>query len=314
MQNITLKSDKPLEIKEHENKVRMTNTEAFTLLVIEQNEIKDRDWTHMNYLSDLVNDNFCHYLKVHPDEYIDFMGKHLMVDKYIEPYIKVQLIFEEKDYITEIMYVEVPEGQEDKYILNEFANLLNINEDKIYGNVIINRSYVSSTNNDMHLDNITPDKLLNSLHKRVNTSVILYDSDTESYKEEEIFGPMDVYAEKFFDDKKHTIKKIDFLFLKHNISVWFTQDQYGNSDVCGKLIPSEIKIDKMIVFSIWTDEYRDSLYLNEFKKIIELSNKLEDYNVPAEYNKEEKDELGRDIIKNKYKILNIMFDKYCSNI
>ena len=92
----------------------------------------------------------------------DYHKKKIEVEKYKEPYIKVQLIFEEKDYITEIMYVEVPEGQEDNYILNEFANLLNINEDKIYGNVIINRSYVSSTNNDMHLDNITSDKLLNS--------------------------------------------------------------------------------------------------------------------------------------------------------
>ena len=75
----------------------MTNTEPFTLLVIEPNEIKDRDWSHINYLYDLVNDKFCKYLTVKPDEYIDFMGTHLNVDKYHEPYIKVEVIFEEKD-------------------------------------------------------------------------------------------------------------------------------------------------------------------------------------------------------------------------
>ena len=41
------------------------------------------------------------------------------------------LIFEEKDYITEMMYVEVPEGKEAGHVVNEFANLLNINQDKI---------------------------------------------------------------------------------------------------------------------------------------------------------------------------------------
>jgi hypothetical protein len=309
MQNIVINSDKPIEITEDENKVKMTNTEEFTLLVIEPNEIKDRDWSHINYLSDLANEKFCHYLNVHPDKYIEFIGKHLMIDKYFEPYVKVQLIFEEKDYITEMMYVEVPEGKEDGHVLNEFANLLNINQDKIYGNIIINRSYVSSNNNDMHIDNITSDKLHNSLYKRANTTVILYDSDNEVYKEEDVFGPIDIYAETFFNEKKYNIKKIDFAFLKHNISVWYTEDAYGNENVCGKLIPSEIKIDKMIVFSMWTEDYRDSLYLDEFNKIISLSNKLEEYNVPEEYNKEEKDILGRDIIKNKYKILNIMFEK-----
>jgi hypothetical protein len=310
MQNIVINNDKFIEITEEENKVKMTNTDEFTLLVIEPNEIKDRDWSHINYLSDLVNEKFCHYLNVHPDEYIEFIGKHLMIDKYLEPYVKVQLIFEEKDYITELMYVEVPEGKENGHVLNEFANLLNINQDKIYGNVIINRSYVSSNNNDMHIDNITPDKLHNSLYKRANTTVILYDSDNENYKEESIFGPIDIYAENFFNEKKYNIKKIDFAFLKHNISIWYTEDEYGNNNVCGKLIPSEVKVDKMIVFSMWTEDYRDSLYLDEFKKIISISNKLEDYTVPEEYNKEEKDILGREIIKNKYKILNIMFEKY----
>lgn len=314
MDTVVIKSDKQIVISEEENKVKMTNTTEFTLLVIEPNEIKDRDWSNPNYLHDLVNDNFCHYLKVHPDNYIDFMAKHLMVDKYIEPYVKVQLIFEEKDYITEMMYVEVRKEDEDKYKLNEFANLLNINQDKIYGNVIINRSFVSSKDDNMHLDDLTPDKLQYSLHKRANTTVILYNSDDESYIEEDVFGPIDIYSEKFFGDKKFKIKKLEFEFLKHYINVWFTEDEYGTSDVCGDLIPSNINVDKMIVFSTWTEEYRDSLYLEEFNKIVFLSKKLKDYIVPAEYNKVEKDSLGRDIIKNKYKILNLIYEKIKTNL
>jgi hypothetical protein len=308
METIVIKSDKPIEITEEENKVTMTNTEPFKLLVIEPNQIKDREWAHPNYLYDLVNDTFCHYHSVKPDEYIEFMGKHLNVHEYIEPYIKVEVIFEEKDYITEMMYVEVKKEDHEKYVLNEFANLLNIGEDKIYGNVIINRTYISSNNNDMHLDNITSGKLEYSLYKRANTTVILYDSDNESFKEEEVFGPMDIYAEKFFESKKYNIKKVELPFLKHNICIWYTEDSFGINNIIGKLISENIKIDKMIIFSMWTEDYRDSLYLEDFNKIINLSKKLKDFNTPAEYLTEEKDHLGRNIIKNKYKILNLMFN------
>lgn len=309
MENIVIRADNPIEIKEEENKVKMTNTEHFTLLVIEPNQIKDRDWSHINYLVDLVNENFCQYIKVHPDDYIQFIGKYLQVEKYTEPYIKVQLIFEEKDYVTELMYVEVKKEDEENYQLNEFANLLNINQDKIFGNVIINRSYVSSNNDDMHLDDITPEKLHYSLHKRANTTVILYDSDNETFKEEELFGPMDVYADNYFGDKKYNIKKDEIFFFKHIINIWYTEDEYGINNVLGNLIPNNIKIDKMIVFSMWTEDYRDSLYLDDLNKIIFLSKKLENYITPEEYLKEEKDSLGRDIIKNKYKILNLMYNK-----
>jgi hypothetical protein len=308
MNNIVINTNTPLEITEEQNKVKMTNTEPFTLLVIEPNQIKNRDWSHINYLYDLVNDKFCKYLTVKPDEYVDFMGTNLKIDKYHEPYIKVEVIFEEKNYITEMMYVEVKKEDQEKYELNEFANLLNIGEDKIYGSVIINRTYVSIHNNDMHLDNITPDKLQYSLHKRVNTTVILYDSDNESFKEEEVVGPMDVYSEKFFGDKKYNIKKIELKFLQHNIVIWYTEDEYGNSNICGKLLPENVKVDKMIVFSMWTEEYRDSFYLDELNKIIKLSKKLNDFLVPAEYTKEERDSLGRNIIKNKYKILELIYN------
>lgn len=307
--NIVIKDDVPINITEEENKVKMTNTEHFTLLVIEPSKIKDRDWSHPDYLLNLVNDKFCQYIKVHPDDYIPFIGKYLEIDKYIEPYIKVEVIFEEKNYITEIMYIEVKEEDvlSNKYKLNEFGSLLYMGQDKICGNVIINRTYLSTTNNDMHLDDITPDKLHKSLYKRANTTAILYNSDNEEFKEEDIFGPMDIYADNFFGEKKYNIKKKEVLFLKHVLNIWYTEDSLGMSNILGNLIPSEIKIDKMIVFSMWNEDYRDSLYLTEFNKIILLSKKLNNYDIPTDILKEEKDTLGRDIVKNKYKILDLMY-------
>ena len=63
----------------------------------------------------------------------------------------------------------------------------------------------------------------------------------------------------------------------------------------------------MIIFSMWNEDYRESLYLSEFNKMILLSKKLKDYIVPEEYLTVEKDTIGRDIIKNKYKILDLIY-------
>ena len=306
--NVVIRDDTPINITEEENKVKMTNTDHFTLLVIESNEIKDRDWSHPDYLLNLVNDKFCQYIKVHPEDYIPFIGKYLEIEKYTEPYIKVELIFEEKNYITEIMYIEVKEEDVPKYKLNEFGSLLYMGQDKICGNIIINRTYLSTTNNEMHLDDITPEKLYKSLYKRANTTCILYNQENEEFKEEDIFGPMDIYADNFFGEKKYYIKKKEVLFLKHVINIWYTEDELGMSDIVGNLIPKDIKIDKMIVFSMWNEDYRDSLYLSEFNKMILLSIKLNNFDIPAELVKEEKDTLGRDIIKNKYKILDLIYN------
>jgi hypothetical protein len=165
----------------------------------------------------------------------------------------------------------------------------------------------------MHLDDITPEKLHNSLYKRANTTAILFNSENEKFKEEDIFGPMDIYAENFFGEKKFNIKKKEVLFLKHVINIWYTEDEFGIADIAGNLISKDIKIEKMIVFSMWNEDYRDSLYLSEFNKIILLSIKLNNYEVPTELLKEEKDTLGRDIVKNKYKILDFIYQNNLSN-
>ncbi len=297
-----------------EDKLHFENTEPFTALVITPNKIEERNWADTNYLNDLTNDTFCKYVKVNPNtnDYVNFLEESLDLKGFREynkdePFIKMQVIHEEENYVYEIMYFEMDQGP--GRLLNEFATLLNINNDKIIGNAIVTRSYVSSKDNKMHLDNITPEVIQRMLFRRANTTVVLYDSDDEVYKETLVMGPMDEYAEIFFDEKKFQIKKLELPFLKHNINIWYTEDKYGNLDVCGNLLPETCRVDKMIVFSYWMDEFRDSFTLEEFTKIIYLSKKLTDYATPFEYINEEKDALGRAIIKNKYRVLNQMYEK-----
>ncbi len=69
-------------------------------------------------------------------------------------------------------------------------------------------------------------------------------------------------------------------------------------------------INKCIVFTLINDNVRGNLSMDEFNKIKFLSEKLENYKIPEELNNDDKDEIGRLIIKNKYRILEYMFNKY----
>jgi hypothetical protein len=83
------------------------------------------------------------------------------------------------------------------------------------------------------------------------------------------------------------------------------EDKYGEDNVCGKLV--SCRIDKCIFFSRINDEKRCNLYLNDVKKIIKLSEKLETYIVDKELMKEENDKYGRKIIKNRFRILDNVY-------
>jgi len=296
-----------------EENIKLFNKDPFKVLVISSNTIQDKDWQNPNYLNDLVNGNYCNYVNINPANYLDDIATHLKITRYTDPYIKVQMVSEEKDYIYELMYVEILEGVSTDFLGdekdNEFATLLNINGDIVYGNAILMKTFVSTINNDMYFENITNELVKNVIYRRAHTKVVIYDSDQEAYSNIEVFGPMDEFANDFFSEYKYKIKKIELGFLKHNINIWYSEDTYGILDVCGNLIPELARVNKMIVFSMWSDTYRDSFTLEEFNKIIFLSKKLKSYDLPANYCDDEQDENGRLIVKNKYRILHKYFEE-----
>ena len=146
------------------------------------------------------------------------------------------------------------------------------------------------------------------LEDRVNTSVVTFDNG--DFEEVKVVGPIDQYAESFFDEEdKYKIQKMELAFLRHNINIWFTKFDYGFENVCGNLL-KHLVINKCIVFTLVNDNIRGNLSMDEFNKIKFLSEKLDDFKVPEELDNEDKDDIGRLIIKNKYRILQYMYNKY----
>jgi hypothetical protein len=83
---------------------------------------------------------------------------------------------------------------------------------------------------------------------------------------------------------------------------------YEYNRPCGSLINKNI--EKCIIFTMKSEEFRGNITLDEVKKIVYLSDKLSNYQTPSELLEEKNDSLGRKIIYNKYKVLDYLYNKY----
>lgn len=292
------------------DKLKLENKSDFKLLLIKTNNIQDMNWGDPNYLDNILNSDYVDEVTFSPTQFAVDLGRTLDVEKYELPDVKCTLFYEEPDYHYEILYIDLLPNYKKKEIENQFSLLLQNNGDeKIFGNALIMKTHVPV--NDMKymkISNISRNDIKRILENRVNTSVITFDNG--DYEEKKVVGSMEQYAESFFDEEdKYRIQKMEIAFLRHNINIWFTKFDYGFDNVCGNLL-KHLVINKCIIFTLINDNIRGNLSMDEFNKIKFLSEKLEKYGIPEELQNEDKDNLGRLVIKNKYRILEYMFNKF----
>lgn len=283
------------------------NENEVEVIVIKPNIIKDKDWSSENYLDDLFNNNFVEYHTLNLNNFINDISKLLEITKYDTVEVKTSLYLEEKEHNYEMMYIDFYDHQKKDDLVNELALMIKNNGDeKIYGNVILIKNHLPLNNfKSISMVNFNKNHIITLLNERVNTNIILYDNG--DWYDKKVMGSLDNFAEEFFEDEdKYKIQKLELGFLKHNINIWYTKFEYGEEGVCGKLLKN-LRINKCIVFCQIGNDIRGNIYLDEFDKIKFLSNKLENYNTPEKYTDEEKDNLGRLIIKNRYRVLNDMY-------
>ena len=290
-------------------KIQMEKDITFTCLVIKPGKIST-DWNDMKYAYKLIeNDMLFESVETTSDNFTKVLATKLEIDRYNIPNMNIitEIVGEEigcdnTSIAYDLLYIDMNNSSDYKTNenLNEMASLVNVNEDKIYSNAILFRTKIDSLSGSMMLDNTTKEDMARLLHHRVHTMIVTWD---DIWQEQTVVGDLSLFASEFFDD--NNIIKIEFPFLMHNINIWYTLFSYG-TDPCGKLVNR--KIDKCIWFTMKSEEYRVNLTLNEVKKIIFLSEKLSDYITPAEYTEEKNDTMGRKIVYNKYKVLDLVYN------
>jgi hypothetical protein len=291
-------------------RINVENNDTFDCLIIKQGMIKNISWQDPNYINKIIDLDYIESVKITSETFLDILAKKLDVNKYQVSNMsaKTEIIGEEPYYVYELTYVDLENEKQyhtDENI-NDVANLICINGDKVYSNAILFRNHIPSLSDSMDLCNITKEDLKRLLYKRAYNTIVIGDSFENKYIEDTVIGELEIYAKKYFEGEQY--KKIELAFLMHNINIWYTTGLTENK-ICGNLVDDKY-IDKCIWFTMKTETYRGNLTLDEVKKIINLSLKLSNYQTPPNFTEEKNDKMGRKIIYNKYKVLDQIFHDY----
>ena len=282
----------------------MENTDNFDILIIKPNKINHLSWMDKDYTNKIINLDIFDIIETNNTTFAQTIHSQLQLSdiniKNIN--LKNEIIGEEPYYVYEMLYINTDKSEyETDDNINELGTLLNLNDDKIYRNVIILKSYLPSLTDSMVLENITKNDISRLLYNRVYTKIVVWDWDN-FWKEIEVSGDLTEYVKIFFDGDNY--KKLNIDFLMHDINIWYIPDNYGER-VCGNILDKPI--EKCIWFTMKYEDLRGNLTLEEVKKIIHLSKTLTDYKTPEMFKEEKIDKYKRRIIYNKYKVLDYMY-------
>jgi hypothetical protein len=299
-------TEKIKKLSVQDTDVKLENKNNFNIICIKPNDISSFDYNDPAYLKNIFTLNNYKELPINPEKFTEDIGNFLDIKKHDEIEAKIQFISEDTEHVYEMLYVDIPKEKQKKEIENQLASLINTNGDNIYGNAIILKTHLPLNSNNMCFQDITVEDLQRLLFYRANNIIVTYND--ELWKENTVSGDINIFADNFFGEDKYRIKKKEIAFLMHNINIWYTTFEYAEEKICGNVIND--KIDKCFWFSKMTDIYRTNLKLDEVKKIIKLSEVLESYEPSKELMKDEIDNIGRKIVKNKYRILNKVYLNY----
>lgn len=287
------------------NDVKFENIDEIELLVIDPSFIYQLDHNEPGYLNEILKSVNIQKVSVNPNDFLTKVGELLENEKYAsdDTQIKKEVIHDEPNFLYEIMYLDIDDKEKiTKEIHNGLGTLLNTEENHIFGKVILIKSNIPENNmNTMSFSKVDSSDIYNILNSRVNTKVVIYEDG--EFREEVMNGQIDVYSKRIFNENFYLHKELPFLL--HNLNIHYTHDDYGE-----EFIPNLVKgkVDLAVFYTMTSDELRGNLTLVELKKIITLSNKLDTFVPDKEILKEEKDDMGRDIIKNKYRILEQLYN------
>lgn len=288
-----------------DSQLTFENNDDFDIILIKPDTIDHLDWFHENYTLDLIKLDCYEIINANKNNFLEIISKKLNLEKFKDKTnleVTTQVIFEMPYYIYELIYVNELTEKDD--IINNVASLLNTNENKIYGNAFLMKTFIPSLSKSILITNVAISHIKEILDNRVKTNIVIYDGE---WSNKIVSGNLEEFAKSFFDEE---FKKFETPFLLHNINIWYEPCDGCSTKICGKIL--ERPIYKCFWFTMITDEYRGSIYLDEVKKIIDVSNKMVfPFNAKKEWIDDEKDEFSRKVIKNKYKILDLAHYELC---
>ncbi|ULY68497.1 hypothetical protein [Chlorella virus XW01] len=285
----------------HKEEIKMDNFVNFVGMLIKPNEISNFDFNSSTYLEDIFKNNH-EMFEIEPEKFMENIGTKLQVNNYkIENKVntvKNNVFFQDKNYLYEIIFIDLDKQFQTTDNVNELASLINIEGDQIYGSAVILKTWVPLESLEMKFVDVKLEDIINILAIRKEPLAVILE-DGEYY--EQRIGDLDLFALKFFSEEYYDKKELGI--IHHNLNIWYTKSDFGEK--LTNIV--NVKVDKCIFFSFQFQNYRCDITIDEVKKLIKMAEK-NIFNVDEKILEDETDNLGRIINKNKFRILNMMYN------
>ncbi len=279
----------------------ITEESTFDVLLIKPNNIQHLDYNNVSYISDIINMNCLEIISTDSSKIAHVFADNLN-PKNIDDCIAVtNICYETIDKIYEICFLDVPKEHKTKENLNDIATMLDITEEKIYGNAILLRTNLPLENYSMKLIDSSKESIKTILDARVNHKGVFIGDDNEM--KEMNFRDINTKLKELFGDI-NDVTKYEIPFLKHNFTMYYIKNSYENENKIVKNISESTIYGDVFITSMLTNKMFTDITITEVEKMLVISkygsdmwtSKTSDDNI-------EKDSMDRNIIKSKFRIL-----------
>jgi len=285
----------------------MENENDSTCLLIKYNtDISNINWDCIDYGEKISKLKSYESITFNKDSFSDIIVESLLIKDLTILYdnieIKTLFVADEPCYVYELMYVYINNIKHDEKLMNNIANLLNTTKHIIYYNAILVKTYIRPSSDSMILEDTSIKDIEHILYNRVYNKVILYDNGSFS---ENITNDIDNYSKIIFGETYY--KKFSTNYLLYNFTILYVENEY--EDILFENILNT-GIEKCVIYTNASEDHIGNLYMEEFNKMRELIKNKVPPTIPSEFSEKKQDTYGRNIIYNKYKVLDIMYNKY----
>ncbi len=288
----------------------ITEKSEFEILVIKPNNVSHLDFNNVNYITDILNQECFESIKTNSEEIASVFANKLNPDNIDNTIAVTNICYETYDKLYEICFLDIPEEKKGNENYNDIASILDITQDKIFGNVILLKTNLPIDDVSMKLISTTKNDIRSILDARINHQGVFVDTDGKY--QEMSFRDINKKLKELYGDLSD-LKKFEIAFLKHNFTMYYINNEFDIlnnyvSDIAEQKIYGDVFITSMVTKEIFTN-----ISIKEVEQILAISKfGAESWKPDPKYEEEDRDHLERRIIKSKFRILNNKYKELIS--
>lgn len=288
-----------------DKEVYFPNQDNFKFLLIKSKDISGIRHDNPEYKKIICNLDIYEEVETSSDNFFNIIADKLELEWFNKrnyPFsLNTQIIGSTKEYLYEMIHIDLAPKDTPLEIYNGVGNLLKMDMQHIFGNVILIKTEIKVDNDLTKMVDCNRTNLHDLLENRVRHLGVSIDDDGELNEFNWYYeDPSKLIYEFMTQDHKH----IEKVFLKHNLQIYYTP---GIKDNMKRIINDTY--NQMIIMTKLTDYFYGNFTIDEYKDILSLLQSDCPLEIPEKWNEENKQKTEefksqrRNYVFTKYKAL-----------